>query len=191
VPQRALALHLLTESVKFTEEDRRKIKKDFPGSLRCYNFDRALYVRQPAGGLNPESRSNLLTLTPQQHQRICDLFRLIALEKDPERVQALAGELARLVMVQAPFREPGDQQLRIIELVAKGLKNREIAARLGMSSNVVRNHISKIYDEVGVHNRVQLALWYEVQIHERMVGYPETGQKRACGKLVERFSDLG
>ena len=77
------------------------------------------------------------------------------------------------------------------EPAAKGLKNREIAARLGMSSNVVRNHISKIYDEVGVHNRVQLALWYEVQIHERMVGYPETGQKRACGKLVERFSDLG
>jgi DNA-binding NarL/FixJ family response regulator len=112
-----------------------------------------------------------LTLTPQQRQRIRDLFRLIAVENDPERVQALAGELARLVVVQAPFREPSDAQLRIIELVAKGLKNREIAGRLGMSSNVVRNYISKIYDEVGVHNRVQLALWYEARLHEQKLSH--------------------
>ena len=135
--------------------------------MRCYNFCRALYVRQPASSLNPESRSNPLTLTPQQHQRLRELFRLIAVEKDPERVQALAGELARLVMVQAPLREPSDQQLRIIGLVAEGLKNREIAEKLGMSSNVIRNYISKIYGEVGVNNRVQLALWYEARIHKQ------------------------
>ena len=117
--------------------------------------------------MNPESRSNPLTLTPQQHQRLRELFRLIAVEKDPERVQALAGELACLVMVQAPLREPSDQQLRIIGLVAEGLNNREIAEKLGMSSNVVRNYISKIYGEVGVNNRVQLALWYEARIHKQ------------------------
>ena len=135
--------------------------------IAVLQFFRALYVRQPASSLNPESRSNPLTLTPQQHQRLRELFRLIAVEKDPERVQALAGELARLVMVQAPLREPSDQQLRIIGLVAEGLKNREIAEKLGMSSNVVRNYISKIYGEVGVNNRVQLALWYEARIRKQ------------------------
>jgi DNA-binding NarL/FixJ family response regulator len=51
--------------------------------------------------------------------------------------------------------------------VAEGLKNREIAEKLGMSSNVIRNYISKIYGEVGVNNRVQLALWYEARIHKQ------------------------
>jgi DNA-binding NarL/FixJ family response regulator len=105
--------------------------------------------------------------TPEQHRRIRELFRLITAEKDPERVQALAGELGRLVMIQAPLREPNDQQLRIIELVAKGLKNREIAEELGMSSNVVRNYISKLYDTIKVNIRVQLALWYEARVHEQ------------------------
>src|SRR5215470_8709311 len=106
-------------------------------------------------------------MTIPRHQRICELFRLIAVEKDPERVQALAGELGRLLLIQAPFPEPSRQRLRIIELVARGLKNREIAEKLGMSSNVVRNYISKIYHTVRVKNRVQLALWYEARVHER------------------------
>src|SRR5215469_18680945 len=103
--------------------------------------------------------------TPQ-HQRIRELFRLIAVEKDPERVQGLAGELGQLLMIRAPLPEPSGQQLRIIELVARGLKNREIAEKLGMSRNVVRNYISKIYDTFRVNNRVQLALWYEARVHE-------------------------
>jgi DNA-binding NarL/FixJ family response regulator len=111
-------------------------------------------------------------VTIPQHQRICELFRLIAVEEDPERVQVLAGELGRLLLIQAPLPEPSRQRLRIIELVARGLKNREIAGKLGMSSNVIRNYISKIYDIVRVKNRVQLALWYEARVHEQKLLRP-------------------
>ena len=106
-------------------------------------------------------------MTIPRHQRIRELFRLISVEKDPERVQALAGELGRLLMIQAPLPEPSGQRLRIIELVARGLKNHEIAEKLGMTSNVIRNYISKIYATVRVNNRVQLALWYEARVHEQ------------------------
>ena len=104
--------------------------------------------------------------TPAQERRIRELFKLIADEKDSEKVQVLAGELARLLTVQAPLRKPSDQQLRIIELVAQGLKNREIADEIGLSRNVVRNYVGEIYREVGVRNRVELALWYEARLHE-------------------------
>ena len=107
-----------------------------------------------------------MKLTPEQEQRIRELFKLITDEKDPEKVQVLAGELGRLLTVQAPLRKPSDSQLRIIELVANGLKNCEIADQLGISNNVVRNYLSNIYDKVGVNNRVQLALWYEARVHE-------------------------
>jgi len=55
----------------------------------------------------------------------------------------------------------------VIELVAQGLKNREIAEELGIGEHVVRNYLSKIYDKIGVSNRVELALWYEARTHER------------------------
>jgi DNA-binding NarL/FixJ family response regulator len=113
-------------------------------------------------------------MTTPRHRRIRELFRLIAVENDPARVQALAGELGRLLMIQAPLPEPSGQQLRIIELVARGLKNREIAEKLGMSRNVVRNYISKVYDTVRVNNRVQLALWYESRVHEQKLLRPSS-----------------
>ena len=110
--------------------------------------------------------------TAAQERRIRELFKLIADEKDSEKVQVLAGELARLLTVQAPLRKPSDQQLRIIELVAQGLKNREIADEIGLSRNVVRNYVGEIYREVGVRNRVELALWYEARLHEGKLRRP-------------------
>jgi len=53
--------------------------------------------------------------------------------------------------------------------VARGLKNREIATKLGIGAHVARNYISAIYDKIGVSNRVELALWYEARIHEGQV----------------------
>ena len=110
--------------------------------------------------------------TPAQERRIRELFKLIADEKDPEKVQVLAGELARLITVQAPLRKPSDQQLRIIEPVPQGLKNREIADKVGLRSNVVKNFVSQIYHQVGVKNRVELGLWYEARVHEGKLRRP-------------------
>ena len=63
-------------------------------------------------------------------------------------------------------RKLSRRQVRVIELVAQGLKNREIAVELGIGQHVVRNYLGKIYDKIGVSNRVELALWYEARTHE-------------------------
>lgn len=113
-----------------------------------------------------------MTLTPEHEQRIRELFKLITDESNSEKVQALAAELRHLLTVQAPLRKTSDQQIRIIELVADGLKNREIADKLGISSKVVKNYLSKIYKKIGVNNRLELALWYEAKVHERSLLKP-------------------
>lgn len=71
------------------------------------------------------------------------------------------------VIIYEDNRKPSPRQRHVIQLVARGLKNREIAHKLGIGEHVVRNYLSIIYDKVGVSNRVELALWYEARLHER------------------------
>ena len=70
------------------------------------------------------------------------------------------------VMGQAPLQSPTERQLLIIEQVAQGLTNREIAHELGISHKVVKKYVSEIYLKVGVRNRIGLALWYEEQVRD-------------------------
>ena len=44
----------------------------------------------------------------------------------------------------------------ILVLAIDGLNNSEIADRLSISPNTVRNHIYNIYKKLGVRNRTQL-----------------------------------
>jgi DNA-binding NarL/FixJ family response regulator len=63
-------------------------------------------------------------------------------------------------------RRPSPRQQAVIELVAKGLTNRDVAKKLGIDAHVVRNYLSMIYDKIGVSNRVELALWYETRVYD-------------------------
>ena len=47
----------------------------------------------------------------------------------------------------------------IVRLVGKGLGNKEIASKLGVSVTTVRSHLNSVYDKVGPASRVELALY--------------------------------
>jgi two-component system response regulator DesR len=49
------------------------------------------------------------------------------------------------------------RQLEVLEELAKGRSNEEIARRLFISTNTVKFHLRAIYDRLGVHNRVEAA----------------------------------
>ena len=60
---------------------------------------------------------------------------------------------------QAPQKDLGELTPRerdVATLVMEGLRNAEIAVRLNVSEHTVRNYIMRIYDKLGVSNRVQL-----------------------------------
>lgn len=52
------------------------------------------------------------------------------------------------------------REMEIIEAVAEGLSNREIAGRLFISEGTVKNYISSILDKEGLSHRTQLAVYY-------------------------------
>jgi DNA-binding NarL/FixJ family response regulator len=66
-------------------------------------------------------------------------------------------------------RTPNAREQRVIELVAQGLKNSEVAQTIGTTEHVVKNYLRAIYDKLGLWNRVELALWYEARRHENLV----------------------
>jgi len=45
-------------------------------------------------------------------------------------------------------------------MIALGLGLREIAQELGISVGGVKMHLSRIYERLDVHNRVQIARWW-------------------------------
>jgi DNA-binding NarL/FixJ family response regulator len=65
-------------------------------------------------------------------------------------------------------RVPSPRQRQVIALVAQGLKNSEVAAVIGTTEYVVKNHLRIIYDKLGFWNRVELALWFEARRHEEL-----------------------
>lgn len=65
-------------------------------------------------------------------------------------------------------RIPNERESRVIELVAQGLKNKEVAERIGTTEHVVKNYLRVIYDKLGLWNRVELALWYEARKFEQI-----------------------
>ena len=53
-----------------------------------------------------------------------------------------------------------DQEAEIVECVAEGLSNREIAEKLYLSEGTVRNYISNILSKLNLRDRTNLAIFY-------------------------------
>jgi DNA-binding NarL/FixJ family response regulator len=64
---------------------------------------------------------------------------------------------------------PNEREQRVIQLVAQGLKNKEVATEIGTTEHVIKNYLRTIYDKLGLWNRVELALWYEARRHEGLM----------------------
>jgi DNA-binding CsgD family transcriptional regulator len=47
------------------------------------------------------------------------------------------------------------RELEILQLIAQGMSNREIAAKLYVSENTVKTHASRVFDKLGAKRRTQ------------------------------------
>jgi LuxR family maltose regulon positive regulatory protein len=80
-------------------------------------------------------------------RRLLSAFPVAEQEQaDRSKIQASRPELVE------PLSE---RELEVLQLIAKGLANREIAARLYLSLNTVKVHTRNIYGKLAVRNRTQ------------------------------------
>lgn len=69
-----------------------------------------------------------------------------------------AGLVTRDSMAPRPFPALTSRELEVLELLARGLGNTEIAQRLGISDKTVGNNLSRIFLKLGVSRRTEAAL---------------------------------
>lgn len=73
-------------------------------------------------------------------------------------IEAYRSQAATLVN---PRSQPklSAKEMAIITCITQGKRNKEIAYQLGTSDQVVKNYLRKIYDKLGVGDRLELALY--------------------------------
>jgi DNA-binding NarL/FixJ family response regulator len=52
-----------------------------------------------------------------------------------------------------------EKELAIITCITRGMRNKEIAYQIGTTEQVIKNYLRKIYDKLGVSDRLELALY--------------------------------
>ena len=69
-------------------------------------------------------------------------------------------KLSRNTTKNGIFEIMSAREMEVVELIAEGLSNKEISARLFISDGTVRNHISTIMEKTGLEHRTQIAVKY-------------------------------
>lgn len=72
---------------------------------------------------------------------------------DAYRTQGTRPQTSRTKVQLTP------KEALIVSCVTQGMKNKEIATRVGTTEQVVKNYLRKVYDKLGVADRLELALY--------------------------------
>ncbi len=77
-----------------------------------------------------------------------------------EIISKIPGLISSTSKFDYTLYDINEREINIIELIADGLSNKEIAVKLFLSEGTVRNYLSQILEKLGLHNRTQLAVFY-------------------------------
>ena len=74
------------------------------------------------------------------------------------------------------------KELSIIGCVTQGMRNKEIAYKIGTTEQVVKNYLRKIYDKLGVSDRLELALYC---LHHQLLKQPPASANSGKAQVQE------
>jgi DNA-binding NarL/FixJ family response regulator len=79
----------------------------------------------------------------------------------------VAGVLLPDSMANRPEDAMSPRELEVLRLVAKGLANKQIGRRLGISERTVKAHLGRVFRQLGVADRTSAALWAHDHLPDR------------------------
>ncbi|MGH3509905.1 MAG: response regulator [Nocardioidaceae bacterium] len=78
-------------------------------------------------------------------------------------------QMSRSDRTQVPSPRLTERELEVLKLVAQGLNNREIAKRLFISENTVKNHVRNILEKLQLHSRMEAVMY---AVREKLLDIP-------------------
>jgi DNA-binding NarL/FixJ family response regulator len=95
-------------------------------------------------------------------------------------IEAYRSQAAALV---TPRSQPklSPKEMSIITCITQGKRNKEIAYQLGTTDQVIKNYLRKIYDKLGVSDRLELALYC---LHNKII--QGVGDEEIIAKVASR-----
>jgi two-component system NarL family response regulator len=78
-------------------------------------------------------------------------------------------QMSRSDRHQLPTPRLTERELEVLKLVAQGLNNREIAKRLFISENTVKNHVRNILEKLQLHSRMEAVMY---AVREKLLDIP-------------------
>lgn len=81
------------------------------------------------------------------------------------------------------------KELAIISCITRGMRNKEIAYQIGTTEQVIKNYLRKVYDKLGVSDRLELALY--CLHHELLKQYDETQDPATPARQPDVTQPLG
>ena len=78
------------------------------------------------------------------------------------RESPFAPKVARTLLEgrgESPDAQLSGRELEVLRCLSKGLPNKLIARELGISEKTVKTHLTRVFQQIGVTDRTQAALW--------------------------------
>ncbi|NIV32691.1 MAG: hypothetical protein GWN58_25565 [Anaerolineae bacterium] len=99
-------------------------------------------------------------LMPRYVDQLLNAFQTTGITVSPSSVVRRPSSVVRRPSsvghpASALVEDLSTRELEVLQLIAEGLTNREIASRLFVSLNTVKAHTRNIYGKLGVHSRTQ------------------------------------
>jgi DNA-binding NarL/FixJ family response regulator len=101
------------------------------------------------------SNSRFVQLDSENHMPLADEPEWPRMVGELHRFLALPATDRRSNSADLPLDELTPRERAVLEGIASGLDNAEIAAALGLSEKTVRNHITRVFDKISVEHRYQ------------------------------------
>jgi two-component system, NarL family, nitrate/nitrite response regulator NarL len=90
------------------------------------------------------------------HTTAAVIRQFVANDEAPPAMHALPAAPATRERERSPLSQ---REREIVALVAQGFKNKEMAEKMFISEQTVKNHLHNIFDKLGVSDRLELALY--------------------------------
>jgi DNA-binding NarL/FixJ family response regulator len=96
-------------------------------------------------------------------------------------IEAYRAQAAQLTEPRNRVRL-SNKELQIIAGVTQGLRNKDIAQEVGTTEQVVKNYLRKVYDKLGVSDRLELALYC---MHHKLLENYQKAEESAAETVAE------